>query len=73
VTLTGAVKDGVTSNDTVMFELPAGFRPSQEALFASAAQTGPCVIRVAANGQVLLRSATGAAWVSVAGVHFQAA
>jgi hypothetical protein len=72
VTLTGAVKDGVTSNDTVMFELPAGFRPSQEALFASAAQTGPCVVRVAANGQVLLRSAVGAGWVSVAGVHFQA-
>lgn len=74
VTLAGFVGGGTTTDGSTMFTLPAGCRPAQTYLpYTCVAQTGACIVRVLATGVVSIYSASGAAFVSLAGIRFKAA
>jgi len=71
VTLRGLIKGGTITNGTVLFTLPAGYRPSATIAFNSICNTTPCRVDVSANGNVLARG-FDANWSSLSGVSFVA-
>jgi hypothetical protein len=76
VSLNGLIKSGTTAATTVLFTLPAGYRPrnSVEAFLCSMGPTGtttPCVIHVASTGVVTLQSVGAASFVSLSNIRFE--
>lgn len=70
----GLIKSGTTSTFTVLFALPAGYRPAYEHIFVTKMNGGPCEIRVQPGGDVFLGDTGGSAtWTSLDGMYFQAA
>lgn len=75
VKLKGLIKDGTTTSPTVLFTLPAGYRPTKNCIFiakCSPDNTGIARIDVATNGNVSLAnySGTPATYVSLDGINF---
>ncbi len=54
VHLKGSIKNGTTTSGTVLFTLPAGYRPKLYQKFAVVSSTGTGEINVAPNGEVIL-------------------
>jgi len=71
VTLRGLIKGGTITNGTVLFTLPAGYRPTGTIAFISVCNGTPCRVDVSSNGNVLARG-FDANWSSLAGVSFVA-
>ena len=71
VHITGLIKDGGTADGTVIFTLPAGFRPGLKELFPSTLSSGTGRIDVNDNGNVVAKTVS-AAYTSLAGISFMA-
>ncbi|WP_322902961.1 hypothetical protein [Paenibacillus campi] len=75
VTFTGVVINGVTSNGTVIFRLPMGFKPLQEHHFScytyqiSDGSYGSVEIVIRMNGDVVIGQG-GKSYISFAGINF---
>jgi hypothetical protein len=76
VYLQGVIKDGATATGTVLFQLPAGFRPKADLKFIVASKEGAVyqssVIEVLANGNVRLQSGTANDFLSLDEINFSA-
>lgn len=72
VHLAGLIKGGTTSAETVLFTLPAGYRPSVAEKFFCVSMNAICVIDVYNNGDVAIKAGANAGWVSLSGVSFKA-
>jgi hypothetical protein len=74
MTFQGAVENGTTSDGTVMFTLPAGYRPSNGShRFIVPAQTGVATVYVTSAGNVQIFGAVGASFVFLDGIRYKAA
>ena len=71
VHITGLIKNGVTSEGTVIFTLPSGFRPGAKELFTVTQNNVIGRIDVNNNGNVLVVKA-GAVFTSLVGISFLA-
>lgn len=76
VTLSGLIKSGTTAATTVLFTLPAGYRPRNSvAVFLCAmgptGTTTPCAVHVTSAGVVTLQSVGNAAFVSLDEISFE--
>jgi hypothetical protein len=72
VKLRGLLKSGTTTQGTVLFNLPPGYRPAKVAMFAARHNTGTGRIDVRTNGDVVY-FVGDAGWTSLANVTFPAA
>jgi hypothetical protein len=73
VHLQGLIANGVTTNGTPMFNLPAGYRPSKDKWMNAACNASPWVagIKITSTGDVQFLSGTNG-WVSLDGITFLA-
>lgn len=71
VHITGLIKDGGVADGTVIFTLPAGFRPGLKELFPSTLSSGTGRIDVNDNGNVVAKIVS-AAYTSLSGISFLA-
>lgn len=71
VHISGLIKDGGTADGTVIFTLPAGFRPGLKELFPSTLSSGTGRIDVNDNGNVVAKIVS-AAYTSLSGISFLA-
>jgi hypothetical protein len=72
VQLRGTIKGGTTTNGTVLFNLPAGYRPANERRFpAMQGGASVCLIYVSSNGDVLINGLTNNAYLSLDSVRFE--
>lgn len=78
VMLKGLIKDGATAQDTVLFRLPSGYRPSKRVLSSGVVYdpTAPYMaharIDVDTDGDVILHSSASANWTSLDAISFYA-
>lgn len=80
VMLKGLVKNGTTTQDTVLFTLPSGFRPSKRILSSGVvydpdpanAYMAHARIDVDVDGDVILHSGANASWTSIDAISFYA-
>jgi hypothetical protein len=73
VVLKGLIKDGVTTSNTPIFNLPPGYRPERKLIFIVGSfgnpGSGTGRIDVLPNGDVLFVSGTDG-WISLDSIHF---
>lgn len=69
----GLIKSGTTTAGTVLFNLPAGYRPGLQQLFATASNDLFARIEVMVNGDVTCGAGTSATWLSLTNMTFMAA
>jgi hypothetical protein len=77
VHIKGLIKNGTTTATTLLFTLPAGYRPVEHEMFAQMSSDGTnktaTSIKVASTGEVVLDSTAGASWLTLSGITFRAA
>ena len=73
VHLSGLIKNGTTTNGTVIATLPTGYRPAKQLVFLVCTISGTARIDVYPNGQVIGARDLNATWTSLAGISFKAA
>lgn len=72
VHLTGLIKAGVTTAETVIFNLPEGYRPKAIEKFFAISVDSICVIEISATGDVKIKSGANSEWLSLSGICFRA-
>lgn len=69
VHLRGLIKNGTATAGTALFNLPAGYRPANTALFDTQSNGALGRVDVANNGNVTIQAGTNA-WISLNGITF---
>ncbi len=72
VTLRGLVKGGSTTNETVVANLPPGYRPAGRQITPIVSNHAHGRVDVTASGDIVVRAPIHSAWVSVDGISFMA-
>lgn len=72
VRLTGMIKDGTTTNATLLFTLPTGYRPAKNETFLVVTSTGEARIDVYSSGQVRGSRGLDSTFTSLSGITFKA-
>ena len=72
VHLKGLIKEGNTAHWTVVFTLPAGYRPAARNLFVVNANGATGRIDIAADGNVIIGPGCSGTWTSIDGLTFRA-
>ena len=72
IEFSGMIKDGTVTDNTILFQLPAGFRPAWKERFQLPTAVGSCLVDVYPDGNVILVSGGNAGWISLSGVVFRA-
>lgn len=74
VHIIGLIKNGVTTLDTVIFNLPAGYRPFLRQIYiqSSAAAGGTGRVDVQTNGDILVQTNVSATFTGLSGITFMA-
>jgi hypothetical protein len=72
IEFSGMIKDGTVTDNTILFQLPAGFRPAWKERFQLPRMGGSCLVDVYPDGNVILVSGGNAGWISLSGVVFRA-
>lgn len=72
VHIRGLVAGGVPSSTSVVFNLPEGYRPPLQEVFASAGNDAFAEIVIQAGGDVIIQVGSGT-WTSLSGITFKAA
>jgi hypothetical protein len=73
VYLRGFIKSGATAINTILFNLPGGYRPGAQHLFPQVSKGATTAIQINVDGNVLLgASTTSADWLSLSGIVFKA-
>ena len=71
VSLSGVLSVGTTTNATLLFTLPLGFRPSDNVLCLTGTENGDCLITIAPTGAVTIsRFGSGGSYILLNGVTF---
>lgn len=73
VHLAGLIKGGITTAETVIFKLPAGYRPGSNEKFFAVSMNAICVIDVYSSGNVAIKTGANTGWLSLSGISFRAA
>ena len=73
VHLAGLIKSGATAAETVIFQLPAGYRPRTSEKFFCVSLNAICVIDVYSTGNVAIKTGANAGWLSLSGISFRSA
>lgn len=72
VHIAGIIKSGATAAETVIFNLPAGYRPRLSEKFFAVSLDTICVIDVYSSGDVVIKSGANSGWLSLSGINFRA-
>lgn len=72
IELSGMISGGTVNANTVLFNLPIGYRPRAIERFQLPTMDGWCLIDVLPNGDVTLISGGNAGWISLSGIVFRA-
>lgn len=71
VSLSGVLSAGTTTDATLLFTLPLGFRPSDNVLCLTGTENGDCLISIAPTGAVTIsRFGSGGSYILLNGVTF---
>lgn len=73
VHVSGFIKSGSTSAETVLFNLPAGYRPRSNEKFGVVSLNAFCVIDIYSSGDVAIKYNANSGWISLCGITFRAA
>lgn len=73
VHLSGLIKGGTTTAETVIFTLPEGYRPRENEKFFAVSVNAICVIDVYSSGNVAIKTGANTMWLSLSGISFRAA
>ena len=71
VTLSGLIRSGTTSNYTVLFNLPEGYRPARRLLTIVSTANNPGRVDIRPNGDASVKGVSSS-WVSLDGISFYA-
>ena len=71
VRLAGLIKSGTTTAETVIFNLPAGYRPQKSEKFFCVSLNAICVIDVYTSGNVAIKTGANSGWLSLSGISFR--
>jgi len=72
IELSGMISGGTVDANTVLFNLPIGYRPRAIERFQLPTMGGLCLIDILPNGDVTLISGGNAGWISLSGIVFRA-
>lgn len=72
VHISGFVKSGTTTDGTVIFTLPSGYRPRASEKFIVVSLNLLCVIDIYTSGNVTIRTGANSGWLSLSGISFRA-
>jgi phage minor structural protein len=72
IELSGMISGGTVNANTVLFNLPIGYRPRAIERFQLPTMGGWCLIDILPNGDVTLISGGNAGWISLSGIVFRA-
>lgn len=72
VHLAGLIKSGTTTAETVIFNLPLGYRPRAPEKFFSVSLNAICVIDIYSSGDVAIKTGANSGWLSLSGISFKA-
>jgi len=70
VHISGFIKSGSTTDGTVIFNLPEGYRPRASEEFITVSLNVICVIDIYATGNVAIRTGANGGWLSLSGISF---
>lgn len=73
VHLSGLIKSGATTAETVIFTLPEGYRPLTHEKFFAVSLNAICVIDVYDDGNIAIKTGANAGWLSLSGINFRSA
>lgn len=73
VHLAGLIKGGTTTAETVIFNLPEGYRPRVSEKFFAVSLNAICVIDIYTSGNVAIKTGANTGWLSLSGITFRAA
>lgn len=71
VHLAGMIKSGTTTDETVIFTLPEGYRPRESEKFFAVSMNAICVIDIYSTGNVAIKAGANAGWLSLSGITFR--
>lgn len=71
VHLAGMIKSGTTTAETVIFTLPAEYRPRASEKFFAVSLNAICVIDIYSTGNVAIKTGANAGWLSLSGINFR--
>jgi len=72
VHISGMVKGGTVADGTVIFTLPAGYRPRTPEKFITVSVNAICILDIYTNGNVTIRAGANTSWLSLSGISFKA-
>lgn len=73
VHLHGVIKDGITTFNTFIFQLPTKYRPEKREIFvAPSGSSGMCQIYILPSGNVSLGNGADTTYISLSGITFKA-
>lgn len=67
----GLVKSGKVAEETVLFELPEGYRPRASEKFLVSSVNNSCVLEVDLTGQIKIRNGANSGWINLSGISFR--
>jgi len=73
VIIEGLVTTPGSPNGKVIFNLPTGFRPDSNRIFAVVSNDAAAVVEVQSDGDVVCRVAANTNWLALDGIRFRAA
>lgn len=71
VHISGLIKSGATAAETVIFNLPTGYRPAYNEKFYGVSVNDICIFDICSNGDVIIKSNVKPGWVSLSGITFK--
>jgi hypothetical protein len=71
VHLRGLIKNGTIAQSTVLFTLPAGYRPQARLIFTILNNNAVGRIDLLPNGDVIIANVSSNLWLNLTGIHFR--
>lgn len=72
VHISGFIKSGTTTAETVLFTLPAGYRPRANEKVVTVSLNAFCVLDIYSSGNVVVKYGANSGWISLCNISFRA-
>lgn len=72
VHISGFIKSGSTDAETVLFTLPAGYRPRANEKVVTVSLNAFCVLDIYSSGNVVVKYGANSGWISLCNISFRA-
>ncbi len=72
VHISGFIKSGATAGETVLFTLPAGYRPRANEKVVTVSLNAFCVLDIYSSGNVVVKYGANSGWISLCNISFRA-